>query len=72
MIERLPQTHGIAFGFAVTQQLTTADITTIAPLIEDHIQLNKHPIGLLADLSEMHGATWSARWEEMRFTPGPL
>ncbi len=67
MIERLPQSHGIAFGLAITGEFTAADITTIAPLIEDHIQINKHPIGLLIDISQMHGATWAARWDEMRF-----
>ena len=35
--------------------------------IEHFIALHKKPIGLLADLSEMEGASWAARWEEMRF-----
>ena len=31
------------------------------------LQRKKKPIGLLADVSEMDGADWKARWDEMRF-----
>ncbi len=67
MIERLNQSHGPAFGFKVLGKLTPEDIATLSPMIEEAILANKHPIGLLADVSEMHGATWAARWDEMRF-----
>jgi hypothetical protein len=67
MIEQLKESRGTAFGFKVTGKLTTGDIATVSLWIEDAIAANKHPIGLLADLSEMHGATWAARWDEMRF-----
>ena len=67
MIERLKESHGPAFGFAVTGKLTAEDIAQITPQIDAAIASHKHPIGLLADLSAMHGATWAARWEEMRF-----
>jgi hypothetical protein len=67
MIEQLRESRGSAFGFKVIGTLTAEDITELAEQIESSIAANKRPIGLLADLSEMHGATWSARWDEMRF-----
>ena len=67
MIEKLSASNHRAFGFKVTGQLTTADIAALAPQIDDLLAMAKHPIGLLADLTAMHGATWSARWAEMRF-----
>jgi hypothetical protein len=39
----------------------------VSLLIETAIAAYRKPIGLLADLSEMHGASWAARWDEMRF-----
>jgi hypothetical protein len=67
MIERLKESGGPAFGFKVTGPLTSEDVAVIAPQIEFAISSHKTPIGLLADLSDMQGASWSARWEEMRF-----
>jgi hypothetical protein len=67
MIETLKESHGPAFGFKVTDKLTADDIVAITPRIDAAIAAHKHPIGLLADLSAMHGATWAARWEQMRF-----
>ena len=67
MIEKLKESHGIAVGYKVQGQLTTDDMPALSSLIETTIAANKHPIGLLADISDMHGATWAARWEEMRF-----
>ena len=67
MITALPQSHGPAFGFKVEGKLTPEDIAQLSPMIEAAIVSQKHPIGLLADISEMHGATWGARWDEMRF-----
>ena len=67
MIEKLKESHGIAVGYKVHGQLTGKDLPEISTLIETTIAANKHPIGVLADLSDMHGATWAARWEEMRF-----
>ena len=67
MIEKLKESHGRAFGFKVTGTLTGDDIHDISREIDLTIAQNKHPIGIVADLSEMNGATWSGRWEEMRF-----
>ena len=67
MITALEQSYGPAFGFKVHGKLTPEDIAQLGPMIEAAILAHKHPIGLLADLSEMHGATWAARWDEMRF-----
>ena len=67
MIEKLPESRGIAVGYSVQGQLTTDDLPALSALVETTIAANKHPIGLLADISAMHGATWAARWEEMRF-----
>ena len=67
MIERLKESHGPAFGFRITGKLTAEDIAGISGQIDLAITEHKKPIGLLADLSAMHGATWAARWEEMRF-----
>ncbi len=70
MIEKLKESHGRAFGFKVTETLTANDIREISKQIDLTIAENKKPIGILADLSNMHGATWAARWEEMRFLQG--
>jgi hypothetical protein len=67
MIERLKESGGPALGFKVVGKLTALDVAELCKLIEDAIAAHKHPIGILADLSEMHGASWSARWDEMRF-----
>lgn len=67
MIEKLASTQGTAFGFKVVGELTTGDIANLSEQILAFISQQKRPIGLLADLSAMHGATWSARWAEMRF-----
>jgi hypothetical protein len=67
MVEKLKESSSVAFGFKVTATLTAEDIATLAPQIEFAIAGHKKPIGLLADLSEMHGASWPARWEQMRF-----
>jgi hypothetical protein len=66
MIETLQQSHGAAYGFKVTGTLTPEDITDLARQI-DIVITSQHgkPIGLLADLTDMEGATWSARWDEM-------
>jgi hypothetical protein len=67
MIEKLKDSHGIAFGFKVIGTLTADDIVGISKEIDFVISEQKKPIGLLVDLSEMHGASVAARWEEMRF-----
>ena len=67
MIEKLKESHGPAFGFKVSEKLTADDIIGISQQIDFAIAEHKKPIGILADLSSMHGATWAARWEEMRF-----
>ncbi len=67
MIERLEESHRAAFGFKVTGKLTADDVASISGQMEHFIAQRKKPIGLLADLSEMDGASWAARWEEMRF-----
>ncbi len=68
MIERLRESSGGVLGFKVTGKLTDAEIKAFEPQIEFLIAERKHkPIGILADLSEMHGAELKARWDEMRF-----
>jgi hypothetical protein len=68
MIERLKESMGGVIGFKVIGKLTAEDIKGFEPQIEFLIAERKHkPIGILADLSEMHGADWGARWSEMRF-----
>jgi SpoIIAA-like len=67
MIELLAESHKAAFGFKVIGKLTADDVASLSQQIDNVIAHHKKPIGILADLSEMHGATWAARWEEMRF-----
>jgi len=68
MIERLRESSGGVLGFKVTGKLTDEDIKGFEPQIEFLIRERKHkPIGILADLSAMHGAELKARWDEMRF-----
>ncbi len=67
MIEKLTESHGAAFGFRVNGNLTADDVVGISQQIEFTITELKSPIGLLVDLSGMNVASWTARWEEMRF-----
>jgi hypothetical protein len=67
MIENLQWSSGPAFGFAVHGLLTAADTQEINTQLDQMIGNYKKPIGLLADLSQMEGADWIARWNEMRF-----
>ena len=68
MIERLRESSGGVLGFKVTGKMTDEDIKGFEPQIEFLIRDRKHkPIGILADLSQMHGAELKARWDEMRF-----
>ena len=68
MIERLKESSGGVIGFKVTGKMTDEDLKHFEPQIEILIAQRKHkPIGILADLSAMHGADLAARWDEMRF-----
>ena len=68
MIETLKESHGAAHGFKVVDNLTTADVADLTTRIDAAIAANGNkPIGLLADLTAMSGATWSARWDELHF-----
>lgn len=68
MIETLKESVGPAFGFNVVDKLTTTDIAGLASAIDKAIAAHgNRPIGVLADVNRMHGATWLARWDEMRF-----
>jgi hypothetical protein len=68
MIERLKESRGAAIGFKVTGRISGDDLEAFAPQIEFVIAERKErPIGILADLSQMEGADWKARWDEMRF-----
>ena len=67
MIQKLKESRGPAFGFEVVGNLTSEDITSLSQEIDAAIPDDKKPIGLLADISRMEGADWSARWQEMRF-----
>lgn len=68
MIDRLKESSGGVLGFQVIGKLTDEDIKAFEPQIEFLIHERKQkPIGILADLSQMRGADWKARWDEMRF-----
>ena len=68
MIERLKESYGSALGFKVVGKLTADEVNAFEPQIEFVIAERKQrPIGILADLSQMEGADWKARWYEMRF-----
>jgi hypothetical protein len=68
MIERLKESSGAAFGFEVVGNITGDEVKAFEPQIEFLIRARKaRPIGLLADVSQMEGADWKARWNEMRF-----
>lgn len=68
MIERLKESGGVAFGFKVVGKLSHEELKSFEPQLEFFIgRHNGHPIGILADLTEMHGAEWRARWDDLRF-----
>jgi hypothetical protein len=68
VIERLKETGGVAFGFKVVGKLLDEELKTFEPQLEFFIaQHKKHPIGILVDLTEMRGAEWKARWDDLRF-----
>ena len=68
MIERLKESGGAAFGFKVTGSLSSEDLNAFAPQLEFFVaERKKRPIGILADLTDMRGAEWKARWEELRW-----
>lgn len=68
MIELLKESDGRAVGFKVTGRVTADEVAAFEPQIERAISHGgKRPIGILADLSAMDGASWQARWEEIRF-----
>jgi hypothetical protein len=68
MISTLPQSRRPAYGFKIEGNLTTEDIAELAINIDTAIAANGNlPIGVLADLTHMAGATWAARWDEMKF-----
>jgi hypothetical protein len=67
MIENLKETRGPALGFAVHGILTSTDIIDVTRQMDHMVGAYKGPVGVLADLSQMHGASWDARWKEMRF-----
>ena len=55
-------------GFQVIGKMTDEAVKAFEPQIEFLIHERKHkPIGILADLSQMRGADWKARWDETRF-----
>jgi len=68
MIERLKESGGAAIGFKVVGRISGEEVKAFEPQIEFVIaQRKQRPIGILADLSQMEGADWKARWAEMRF-----
>jgi len=67
LIERLSESHGLAYGFKVAGRLTAEDVDSVSQQIDVVLANHKGHLGLLADLTEMEGASWSARWDEMRF-----
>jgi hypothetical protein len=67
LVERLSESNGLVFGFKVIGKLTAEDMVDITQQIDFVLAGHKGHLGLLADLTAMEGASWSARWEEMRF-----
>ena len=68
MIERLHESMGAAFGFKVVGRVSAEEVKAFEPQIEFVVaQRKERPIGILADVSQMEGADWKARWYEMRF-----
>jgi SpoIIAA-like len=68
VIEKLKESAGVAFGFKVGGPLLAEELSAFEPQLEFFIaEQKKRPVGILADLTEMQGAEWKARWEDMRF-----
>lgn len=68
MIEKLRESSAAAFGFRIVGKVTAEEVRAFQPQIEFYIaERKKHPIGILADLTEMQGAEWESVWNEMRF-----
>jgi hypothetical protein len=68
VIERLTESGGSAFGFKVVGKILAEEVKAFEPQIGFFIaERKKHPIGILANLTEMQGAEWKATWNEMRF-----
>ena len=67
MVSLLHESTKNAVGIKVVGSLTAEDIDALSKWIGETIHAARRPVGLLVDLSEMHGASWAARWGEMRF-----
>jgi len=68
VIERLKESGGAAFGFKIVGKILDEEVEKFLPQLEFFIaERKKHPIGILADLTEMLGAEWQSAWDEMRF-----
>jgi len=68
MIQRLRESEGRAFGFKVSGKVTAEDVRAFLPQLELAIrERGKRTLGILADLTDMEGTDWGARWEEIQF-----
>lgn len=67
MIEKLKEGHGIALGFKISGEMTAVDVDYLSAQLDATISQHKKTLGLLLDISSMYGASWAARWDEMRF-----
>ena len=68
MIERLKESNGGVIGFKATGKITAEEVEAFEEQIKFLIaERRNRPIGIVADVSEMEGVDWKARWEEMRF-----
>ena len=68
MIERLHESSGGVIGFKVAGKVTAEEAAAMEQQIEFLIHSRRErPIGILANIAEMHGMEMQARWEEMRF-----
>jgi hypothetical protein len=68
VIERLKETGGMAFGFKVTGRLSEKELQAFERQLEFFFAQHKnYPIGILADLTQMRGAEWKARCEDLHF-----
>ncbi len=66
MISKLQGSTPVAFGFEAVGTLTSFDVFALSEQLDRAVAAHKWPIGLLADLTRMNGADWTARWDEMR------
>ncbi|MBU0570498.1 MAG: STAS/SEC14 domain-containing protein [Candidatus Omnitrophica bacterium] len=66
-IEKIHHEHTSVFGFKITDKLTTGEIKTFLPEMEDAFSRAHNKLRLLIDVTEMHNAGLKAEWEIFEF-----